>query len=456
MRRIRNVLIDAVMGRNLSVTSEGERSMSRSSELFNRAVSTIPGGVNSPVRAFGSVAAGPIFLDRGKGASVWDVDGNEYVDFVSSWGPLILGHAHEEVVEAVSAAAVRGTSFGANTEVEIDFAELITSIIPSIEMIRMVNSGTEATMSAVRVARGATGRAKIIKFDGCYHGHGDSFLIRAGSGMLTLGIPGSPGVTEGTASDTLVASFNDIASVESLIDGHPGEIAAVIVEPVMGNAGVIPPQSGFLQELRSVTREAGILLIFDEVITGFRVAPGGAQELYGITPDLTCLGKIIGGGLPVGAFGGTRDLMEQLAPTGPIYQAGTLSGNPLAMTAGLTTLRILAREGVYGRLEELSRRLEAGIVANVTRLGLHFPVNRVGSMMSLFFVEGPVSRFEETSKTDIDLFDRYFTEMLGRGMYVAPSAFEASFISAAHSEEEIERAIEANRESLEIAVSSAR
>ena len=415
--------------------------MSRSGELFERAKARIPGGVNSPVRAFGSVDANPVYIASGKGSHITDVDGKEYIDYVGSWGPLILGHRDDRVAEAIRKAAEGGTSFGANTELEVEFAELITSIVPSIEMVRMVNSGTEATMSAVRLARGFTGRSKIVKFDGCYHGHGDSFLIRAGSGVLTLGIPGSPGITEGTAADTLIASFNDISSVQELVDSAPNEIAAIIVEPIMGNAGVIPPDLKFLSQLRRVATEAGAVLIFDEVITGFRVALGGAQELFGIVPDLTCLGKIIGGGLPVGAFGGKREIMEHLAPIGPVYQAGTLSGNPLAMAAGMQTVRILRDEPVHERVEFLAKRLETGLTSSIDRLGLPYTINRVGSLMSLFFCDGPVKRFDETAKIDTKTFDRYFAGMLANGINLAPSAFEASFVSCAHSEEDIDHTI---------------
>ncbi len=425
--------------------------MSKSEELFTRGVRTIPGGVNSPVRAFRSVESGPVYISSGKGSHMQDVDGNDYIDFVCSWGPLILGHAQERVIEAVEKAARKGTSFGANTEVEIELAEAIAGALPSIDMVRMVNSGTEAAMSAVRLARAYTEKRKIIKFEGCYHGHGDSFLIEAGSGVLTLGIPGSPGVTQGTVSDTLIGSFNDISSVEKLFEKHEGEIAAVILEPVMGNAGVIPPSSGFLSQLRELTRKHSALLIFDEVITGFRVAFGGAQQRYGIEPDLTCLGKIIGGGFPVGAFGGKREIMEHLAPTGPVYQAGTLSGNPLAMTAGLETIGILGEEGTYEKLEELGKRLETGINNNIKKFGLPYSTNRVGSMMSLFFTEKPVASFADAEVTDSKAFDRYFNAMLSRGIYIAPSPFEASFVSAAHSNDDIDRALEANYESLQIA-----
>lgn len=416
----------------------------RSKELFSVATDVIPGGVNSPVRAFGSVRMEPVYIRSGRGSRLYDVDGNEYIDYVCSWGPLILGHADPRILQVLHEASQSGTSFGANTEIEVRFARLITEIYPSIDMIRMVNSGTEATMSAVRLARGYTGRSRIIKFEGCYHGHGDSFLIKAGSGVLTLGIPGSPGITESTAQDTLVGSYNHIDSVKALIEAHRGEIAAVILEPVMGNAGVIPPQEGFLEDLREVTAEEGIVLIFDEVITGFRVALGGAQELYGIEPDLTCLGKIIGGGLPVGAFGGKREIMEHLAPVGPVYQAGTLSGNPLAMALGYKTVSILKEGDIYGQLEDRSRRLEEGIRENLKRQKRSCQLNRVGSMMSLFFSEKPVVDFTSAMNSDRELFIDYFKSMLDEGIYLAPSPFEASFLSASHSEEDIDETIEAN------------
>jgi glutamate-1-semialdehyde 2,1-aminomutase len=416
----------------------------RSKELFSVATDVIPGGVNSPVRAFGSVRMEPVYIRSGRGSRLYDVDGNEYIDYVCSWGPLILGHADPRILQVLHEASQSGTSFGANTEMEVRFARLITEIYPSIDMIRMVNSGTEATMSAVRLARGYTGRSRIIKFEGCYHGHGDSFLIKAGSGVLTLGIPGSPGITESTAQDTLVGSYNDIDSVKVLIKAHRGEIAAIILEPVMGNAGVIPPKDGFLEDLREVTEEEGIVLIFDEVITGFRVALGGAQELYGIEPDLTCLGKIIGGGLPVGAFGGKREIMEHLAPLGPVYQAGTLSGNPLAMALGHKTVSILKEGDIYGQLEDRSRRLEKGIQENLKRLKRSCQLNRVGSMMSLFFSEKPVEDFPSAMNSDSELFIDYFKSMLDEGIYLAPSPFEASFLSASHSNEDIDETIKAN------------
>jgi len=422
--------------------------LTKSEKLFQRAQKFIPGGVNSPVRAFKSVQMSPVYIERGKGSKVFDVDGNEYIDYVCSWGPLILGHADDRILSRLTEYASSGTSFGANTEIEIELAELITDIYPSIELVRMVNSGTEAAMSAVRLARGCTGRDKIIKFAGCYHGHGDSFLIKAGSGVLTLGIPGSPGITENTAKNTLVARFNDIESVERLIDSNRSQIAAVILEPVMGNAGVIPPEMGFLQQVRKITREEDIILIFDEVITGFRVALGGAQELYGIEPDLTCLGKIIGGGLPVGAFGGKQKYMEQLAPNGPVYQAGTLSGNPLAMAAGYETLRILKKDNVYPALEGTSKLLEDGLKENLRKLHLNFRMNRVGSMMSLFFTRQDVNGYDSAVTSDTKLFSQYFQEMLSNGIYLAPSQFEASFISTAHDNEDVEKTIEANYLSL--------
>ena len=422
--------------------------MSMSGSLFKEAKKYIPGGVNSPVRAFKSVDMDPVYIKRGSGSKIYDVDGNEYIDYVCSWGPLILGHSDERVLKKVISFAENGTSFGANTEIEIKLAKLITEIYPSIDLVRMVNSGTEATMSAVRLARGYTGKNKIIKFEGCYHGHGDSFLIKAGSGVLTLGIPGSPGITENTAQDTLIAQFNNIESVEKLIDSNKGLIAALILEPVMGNAGVIPPGPVFLKKLREITRAQDIVLIFDEVITGFRVALGGAQELYGIDPDLTCLGKIIGGGMPVGAYGGKKKYMDNLAPEGPVYQAGTLSGNPMAMAAGYETVSILKSGNVYYELEEKAKMLEQGLRDNLKKLKLNFRMNRVGSIMGFFFTDKDVHDFDSAMTADTKMFTAYFGEMMKRGIYLAPSQFEASFLSAAHTEEDILKTVEANYESL--------
>jgi glutamate-1-semialdehyde 2,1-aminomutase len=420
--------------------------------LFERAKQTIPGGVNSPVRAFKSVGRSPLFITRATGSTLFDVDGNAYIDYVCSWGPMILGHSHPRVIEALKRALASGTSFGAPTELEVKMAELITRIMPSVELVRMVNSGTEATMSAIRLARAFTGRDKVLKFEGCYHGHGDSFLIKAGSGAMTLGVPDSPGVPAGVAGGTLTASYNDLASVEHLVELNRKAIAAIIVEPVVGNMGCVPPEAGFLERLRRLCSREGILLIFDEVMTGFRVALGGAQELYGITPDLTAMGKIIGGGLPVGAYGGRRDIMEMVAPNGPMYQAGTLSGNPLAMSAGHETLSILLEEkDFYQRLEKKSRRLEEGIRQNVTSLGLPLTQNRVGSMSTLFFTADRVTDYATARRADTARFAVYFRAMLDRGIYLAPSQFESGFMSIAHSDDAIDRTIEANMESLRLA-----
>lgn len=414
----------------------------------------IPGGVNSPARAFGPVGGDPLFIVKGEGARIVDADGRSYIDFVGSWGPLILGHAHPEIVAAVNTAAAGGTSFGAPTEIEVKMAQLVTEMVPSVEMVRMVNSGTEATMSAIRLARGHTGRNKIVKFEGCWHGHADSFLIQAGSSALTMGAPSSPGVTPGTAADSITVPFNDLEAVEKAVVENRDEIAAVIVEPVAGNMGVIPPAPGFLQGLRDITAEMGIVLIFDEVITGFRVSQGGAQELYGVTPDLTTLGKIIGGGLPVGAFGGRREIMSDISPLGKmVSQAGTLSGNPLAMTAGYETLKRLREPGVYEVLEARVQALETGILENLKALGLKYQTNRVGSIMTLFFTEVPVTSFDAANACDQDLFARYFREMLNRGVYLAPSQFEAAFVSLAHSDADIDRTIKTNYEALKACIS---
>jgi len=423
----------------------------RSDMLFERARRVIPGGVNSPVRAFRSVGRNPIFIARAQGATLWDVDGNAFVDCIGSWGPMILGHGHPRVLEAVTRAAQSGFSFGAPTEMEVSMASLITSLVPSMEMVRMVNSGTEATMSAVRLARAFTRREKIIKFEGCYHGHADSFLIRAGSGAMTLGVPDSPGVPPSVAAGTLTARFNDLASVTALVRAHPGEIAALIVEPVVGNMGCVPPLPGFLQALRAVCSEQGIVLIFDEVMTGFRLAPGGAQEVYGIRPDLTTLGKIIGGGLPVGAYGGRREIMEMVAPSGPMYQAGTLSGNPLAMAAGHETLSILREDpGIYLRLEALGARLGRGLREGAEQRGVPVTVNRVGSMVTLFFTAGPVTDYASAAKADTRRFAAYFRAMLDRGIYLPPSQFEAAFLSAAHTDDDAARILAAHGEALEV------
>ena len=409
----------------------------RSHEVFQRSLRYLAGGVDSPVRAFRAVGGEPVVIARGEGPYVYDVDGNRYIDYVCSWGPLILGHAHPAVVEAVRRAAERGTSYGAPTEAEADLAQLIVEAMPSIELLRFVNSGTEATMSALRLARAFTGRDKIVKFEGCYHGHADGLLVQAGSGVATLGLPDSPGVPASCAQETLVARFNDVPSVEALFDRHGDAIAAVIVEPVAGNMGVVPPQPGFLEALREITRRAGALLVFDEVITGFRVAYGGAQSLYGITPDLTCLGKIIGGGLPVGAYGGKREVMQMLAPNGPVYQAGTLSGNPLAMAAGVATLRELQPPGFYERLDALSAKLVESVARAAKSAGVSLWLNRVGSMRTPFFVDAPVTDYASARRSDTKLYARFFHAMLERGVYLAPSQFETVFISSAHTEREI-------------------
>ncbi len=425
--------------------------LNESKRLYDRACRVIPGGVNSPVRAYKSVGGTPVFIRRAKGAYVEDEDGNRYVDYVGSWGPMLLGHADPYVVDAVRTAAIDSTSFGAPTKLEVEIAELICDVVPSIERVRMVNSGTEATMSAVRLARGCTGREKVVKFEGNYHGHADYFLIAAGSGATTFGQPNSPGVTSGTARDTLVATYNDLDAVKQLAADHEGRIAAIIVEPVAGNMGCIPPEPGFLEGLRALCDEAAIVLIFDEVMTGFRVSRGGAQERYGVTPDLTALGKIIGGGLPVGAFGGKRDLMDQLSPNGPVYQAGTLSGNPLAMAAGLAILRRIVEDtGLYDRLEAAGRRLAEGTAKNLTELGLDYYGTQVGSMGTIFFTSKRVANYNDVQTCDTELYGRYFHEMLNRGIYLAPSQFEAFFVSSRHTEADVDRTLEAQREALSV------
>ena len=414
-----------------------------SKRFFEQAKEVIPGGVNSPVRAFKSVGRDPLFIYRGKGSKIYDVDGNEYVDYVGSWGPLILGHAPDEIIECVRSTLANGTSFGAPTPVEIAMARKVIGAYPSMDKVRMVNSGTEATMSAIRVARGHTGRDKIIKFEGCYHGHVDYLLVQAGSGVTTLGLPDSPGVTKGAAEDTISLPFNDLAAVETTIKERAEEIAAVILEPVAGNMGCVPPKPGYLDGLRKVTKEHGVVLIFDEVMTGFRVAYGGAQERYHIDPDMTCLGKIIGGGMPVGAFGGKAEIMDKIAPVGPIYQAGTLSGNPMAMTAGLVTLQILSEPGVYDELEAKSARLEKGLKEAAVAAGLNLTFNRVGSMSTVFFTDQEVYDFKTAKTSDTAKFAKYFSSMLESGINLAPSQFEAGFVSLAHTDDDIDRTVDA-------------
>jgi glutamate-1-semialdehyde 2,1-aminomutase len=413
------------------------RPTAASERLFAEAQRVLPGGVNSPVRAFRSVGGTPRFITRGEGAYLVDADGNRYVDLVLSWGPLILGHAHPEVLEALIAAARRGTTYGASTELEVRLAERVVATFPAIEMVRFVSSGTEAAMSAVRLARAATSRRAIVKFDGCYHGHADQLLASAGSGVATLGLPDSPGITPGTVADTLVAPFNDLAAAEALFAARGGEIAAVLVEPVPGNMGVVPPVQGFLHGLRALTRRHGALLIFDEVMTGWRVHPRGAQVLYGIEPDLTCLGKVVGGGLPAAAYGGRRDLMQQIAPAGPVYQAGTLSGNPLAMAAGLATLDVLARPGAWEAAERWARRLGETVGLAARAAGVEVTVQRVGTMLTPFFTPSPVRDFAAAKRSDRAAYNNFFHAMLEGGVYLPPSAFEAAFTSTVHGEAEL-------------------
>ncbi len=410
----------------------------KSKELFAEAGEVIPGGVNSPVRAFKSLTHQPLFIEKGEGSRVYDADGNTYLDYVGSWGPLILGHAHPRIVKTISETAAKGTSFGAPTALETEMARLVVEAVPSLELVRMVNSGTEAVMSALRVARGYTKRNKVIKFIGCYHGHCDSFLIRAGSGAAALGYPDSPGVTKGTARDTIALPFNDLKAVQETFAAYGNEIAAVVIEPVAGNMGLVTPQNGYLAGLREVTRASGALLIFDEVMTGFRVAHGGAQEYYNIDPDLTALGKIIGGGLPVGAYGGKREIMEQVAPVGPVYQAGTLSGNPLAMAVGIETLKMLKEPGFYAELAEKCRVLVSGIAAAAEKQGVSIQAHGIGSMFGIFFNAHPVTDFESACRSDLESFKVFFRALLKEGIYMAPSAFESGFISAVHSKRDLE------------------
>ena len=421
-------------------------SIHNSQAIFERAKAIIPGGVNSPVRACRSVGADPVFVSQGDGAYIWDADGNKYIDLIGSWGPLILGHAHREILDAIKETLALGTTFGAPTEIEVTFAETLRAAVPSMEMVRAVSSGTEATMSALRLARGFTGRAKIIKADGGYHGHADCLLVAAGSGAATLGIPGSAGVPEGAAKDTIIVPFNDLPAVEKLVSA--GDIAAIIIEPVCGNMGLVEPAPGYLDGLRAITAKFGTVLIFDEVMTGFRVAYGGAQARYNITPDLTTIGKIIGGGLPAAAFGGRADLMQNLAPLGPVYQAGTLSGNPLAMAAGVKAMEILGRPRTYERLEQIGARLGNGLAAAAKAAGVPHVLNRVGSMLTLFFTADPVTDYDSAKKADTKRFGAFFRNMRDRGVFLPPSQFEAAFVSLAHSDEDIDQIIEAAKASL--------
>ena len=421
----------------------------KSAKAFEEAQQFIPGGVNSPARAFGAVGGVPPFISHGRGAHIFDIDGREYIDYVCSWGPLIFGHAHPRVIKAVQAACEQGTSFGAPTQIETALARKIVEMVPSIEMVRMVNSGTEATMSAVRAARGFTGRDKIIKFEGCWHGHGDSFLIKAGSSALTLGTPDSPGVPEGIAATTITVPYNDSAAVERAVRENRGQIAAVIVEPVAGNMGAVLPGEGFLERLREITHADDIVLIFDEVITGFRVGAGGAQKLFGIVPDMTCLGKVVGGGLPVGAYGGRAEIMQEVSPLGKkISQAGTLSGNPLAMTAGLEQLRMLSEPGVYERLEEISGNLAAGMRDNLARLGLKYPINQIGAMLCMFFTGAEIVDYASVATVDTERFKKYFWANLERRVYLAPSQYECMFPSVVHTDEDVDKTLQVHYEAL--------
>jgi len=422
---------------------------SKSRQLFEEAKKVIPGGVNSPVRAFKSVGGDPLFITRGEGSKFFDVDGNDFIDYIGSWGPHLFGHNPPFIVAALQEALKNGTSYGAPTSLEVEMAKLITELVPSVEMVRMVNSGTEATMSAIRTARGYTNKEKFIKFEGCYHGHADYFLIKAGSGALTLGVPTSPGVTKGNAADTLVADYNNIESVKKLISSNKNEIAAVIIEPIAGNMGVVKASDEFINELRKICDEENIILIFDEVMTGFRVAKGGAQEILGVKPDLTTFGKIIGGGLPVGGFGGKKEIMQVISPSGPVYQAGTLSGNPLAMAAGYAGLRYIKEHaGLYDELDNKGKILEDGFKANLKKLGKNLALNRVGSMSCMFFTEKPVTDFRTAVTSDTELYGKYFHGMLERGIYLAPAQFEAAFISTAHSSNDLEKTIKAHYETL--------
>ncbi len=422
---------------------------SKSHQLFDEAKKVIPGGVNSPVRAFKSVGGDPLFIAKGSGSRLFDVDGNDFIDYIGSWGPHLFGHNPPFIMDALQEALKNGTSYGAPTSLEVEMAKLITELVPSVEMVRMVNSGTEATMSAIRTARGYSGKEKFIKFEGCYHGHADYFLIKAGSGALTLGVPTSPGVTKGNAADTLVADYNDIESVKKLISSNKNEIAAIIIEPIAGNMGVVKASDEFISALRKICDEENIVLIFDEVMTGFRVARGGAQEILGIKPDLTTFGKIIGGGLPVGGFGGKKEIMQMISPAGPVYQAGTLSGNPLAMAAGYAALKhIKENPYLYAELDKKGKILEDGFRENLKKIGKNLAFNRVGSMSCLFFTEKPVVDFNSAITSNTELYGKYFHGMLERGIYLAPAQFEAAFISTAHSADDLEKTIKANYDTL--------
>lgn len=428
--------------------SQATMTRQQSETAFLEAQKVLPGGVNSPVRAFKSVGGNPVFFKKALGAYLWDIDDNQYIDYVGSWGPAILGHAHPKVVEAIQKTVVDGASFGAPTLIETEIAQLVIDLVPSIEMVRFVNSGTEAVMSAIRLARAYTGRNQMIKFVGCYHGHADSLLVKAGSGGATLSVPDSAGVPKSTAEQTLNANFNDLESVRKLLEANPEQVAGILVEPVAGNMGCVPPEPGFLEGLRKLADEFGACLIFDEVMTGFRVALGGAQAYYNVTPDITCLGKVIGGGLPVGAYGGKREIMEMVAPLGSMYQAGTLSGNPLAMVSGLETLKQLKIPGVYEQLTETTRQLGEGLSEICTSLNIPHTVTQVGAMTSLFFVDGEVKCFEDVARFDKDLFNKYFWGMLDNGIYLAPSQFEAGFTSLAHTQQDIEKTLNAARDVL--------
>jgi len=420
-----------------------------SQSLFAHALKVIPGGVNSPVRACKSVGADPLFIERGEGCLIYDADGNRFIDYIGSWGPLILGHRHPAVMDAITAVLQRGTSFGAPTDLEIELAEMVIDAVASVDMVRMVNSGTEATMSAIRLARGATGRDLVIKFDGCYHGHADTLLVAAGSGVATLGIPGSPGVPEAVAQSTLSLRFNDIEAIKKVMADKGDKVACIIVEPVAGNMGLVAPEDGFLKTLRELTVTHGAVLIFDEVMTGFRVAYGGAQSLYGITPDLSCFGKVIGGGLPVAAYGGKKEIMSQIAPQGSIYQAGTLSGNPIAMAAGIATLKQLKKPGVYEALNEKSKRLITGLGNAAQKAGIAARVGHVGSMLGMFFTDQNVANFDDAKTCDLELFSNFYRGMRQHGIYIAPSQFEVLFLSTAHDDEHVDATIHAAEQVLE-------